>query len=178
MYSGPHINNWWIKIILIFYSVHITFNYMQKFNIVGRDFIYLAFCLIMVGYLNKNSSICRNCSKLWFWCSCFLIISFWLFLTVVIHLFQGARKSAIGQRIIAILPYIKQEIPIIIVFRALGFVSDRDILEHIIYDFDDPEMMEMVSYLNTKYFTCYIKYSWNISSKKANDKSVQQCIYG
>ncbi|XP_076466253.1 DNA-directed RNA polymerase II subunit RPB2 [Babylonia areolata] len=56
----------------------------------------------------------------------------------------GAKKSAIGQRIIAILPYIKQEIPIIIVFRALGFVSDRDILEHIIYDFDDPEMMEMV----------------------------------
>lgn len=56
----------------------------------------------------------------------------------------GAKKSAIGQRIIGILPYIKQEIPIIIVFRALGFVSDRDILEHIIYDFDDPEMMEMV----------------------------------
>ena len=55
------------------------------------------------------------------------------------------KKSAIGQRIIAILPYIKQEIPIMIVFRALGFVADRDILEHIIYDFDDPEMMEMVS---------------------------------
>lgn len=49
-----------------------------------------------------------------------------------------------GQRIIAILPYIKQEIPVMIVFRALGFVSDRDILEHIIYDFEDPEMMEMV----------------------------------
>lgn len=57
---------------------------------------------------------------------------------------QGNRKSAIGQRIITILPYIRQEIPVIIVFRALGFVSDRDILEHIIYDFDDPEMMEMV----------------------------------
>jgi len=63
---------------------------------------------------------------------------------VVCCIFQSARKSAIGQRIISILPYIKQEIPVIIVFRALGFVSDRDILEHIIYDFDDPEMMEMV----------------------------------
>ncbi|KHJ93906.1 DNA-directed RNA polymerase II subunit RPB2 family protein [Oesophagostomum dentatum] len=56
----------------------------------------------------------------------------------------GAKKTAMGQRIIAILPYIKQEIPVMIVFRALGFVSDRDILEHIIYDFEDPEMMEMV----------------------------------
>lgn len=60
-------------------------------------------------------------------------------------LFQSIKKSAIGQRIIAVLPYIKQEIPIMIVFRALGFVADRDILEHIIYDFDDPEMMEMVN---------------------------------
>jgi hypothetical protein len=31
----------------------------------------------------------------------------------------------LGQRIVAILPYIKQEIPIMIVFRALGFVADR-----------------------------------------------------
>ena len=57
---------------------------------------------------------------------------------------NNVKKSAIGQRIVAILPYIKQEIPIMIVFRALGFVADRDILEHIIYDFDDPELMEMV----------------------------------
>ena len=57
----------------------------------------------------------------------------------------GAKKGSIGQRIIATIPYIRQEIPIMIVFRALGFVSDRDILEHIIYNFDDQEMMEMVS---------------------------------
>ncbi|VDD91228.1 unnamed protein product [Enterobius vermicularis] len=56
----------------------------------------------------------------------------------------GGKKTAMGQKIIAILPYIKQEIPVMIVFRALGFVSDHDILEHIIYDFEDPEMMEMV----------------------------------
>uniref|UniRef100_A0AC35U9I0 DNA-directed RNA polymerase subunit beta n=1 Tax=Rhabditophanes sp. KR3021 TaxID=114890 RepID=A0AC35U9I0_9BILA len=57
---------------------------------------------------------------------------------------NAQKKAQVGQRMIAILPYIKQEIPIMIVFRALGFVNDRDILEHIIYDFNDPEMMEMV----------------------------------
>jgi len=75
--------------------------------------------------------------------------------------FQSARKSAIGQRIIAILPYIKQEIPVIIVFRALGFVSDRDILEHIIYDFDDPEMMEMVCFLFSLLTTGHMSCLWH-----------------
>lgn len=73
------------------------------------------------------------------------------FANIFLHFFfssvQGVKKSAIGQRIVSTLPYIRQEVPIIIVFRALGFVSDRDILEHIIYDFDDPEMMEMVCHL-------------------------------
>ena len=67
-----------------------------------------------------------------------------LFVSMVARGGAGAKKSAIGQRIVATIPYIRQEIPIMIVFRALGFVSDRDILEHIIYDFDDQEMMEMV----------------------------------
>ena len=56
----------------------------------------------------------------------------------------GSKKGPYGQRIIATVPYIRLEIPIMIVFRALGYVSDRDILEHIIYDFEDIEMMEMV----------------------------------
>ena len=30
------------------------------------------------------------------------------------------------------------------VFRALGLVADRDILEHVIYEFDAPELKEMV----------------------------------
>lgn len=57
----------------------------------------------------------------------------------------GSKKGAMGQCIVVTLPYIRQEIPIMIVFRALGFVSDRDILEHIIYDFQDMEMMEAVN---------------------------------
>jgi hypothetical protein len=30
------------------------------------------------------------------------------------------------------------------VFRALGFVADKDILEHICYDFSDTQMMELL----------------------------------
>jgi DNA-directed RNA polymerase II subunit RPB2 len=56
----------------------------------------------------------------------------------------SSRRGAVGQLIVAIIPYIKEEIPIIVVFRALGFESDRDILEHVVYDFEDQEMMEKI----------------------------------
>ncbi|XP_045792607.1 DNA-directed RNA polymerase II subunit RPB2-like [Trifolium pratense] len=49
-----------------------------------------------------------------------------------------------GRYIRATLPYIRTEIPIIIVFRALGFVADKDILQHICYDFSDTQMMELL----------------------------------
>ena len=42
------------------------------------------------------------------------------------------------------MPYIRDPIPVVIVFRALGFVADREILEHIVCDFSDPVLMEMV----------------------------------
>ena len=42
------------------------------------------------------------------------------------------------------LPYIRTEIPLLVVFRALGFVADKDILEHNVYDFGDHEMMDLL----------------------------------
>ena len=42
------------------------------------------------------------------------------------------------------LPYIRSDIPIFIAFRALGFVADKDILEHIVYDLRDNEMMDLL----------------------------------
>ena len=42
------------------------------------------------------------------------------------------------------MPYMRQDIPLFIVFRALGFVSDKNILEHILYDFRDQEMIDML----------------------------------
>lgn len=53
-------------------------------------------------------------------------------------------KGTTGQYIRATIPYIKEDIPIVIVFRALGFVTDKEIYEHICYDLRDQEMLEML----------------------------------
>ncbi|KAJ3200082.1 DNA-dependent RNA polymerase II [Entophlyctis luteolus] len=42
------------------------------------------------------------------------------------------------------LPYIKSEIPIVIVFRALGVISDKEIMDKVCYDFDDVQMLELL----------------------------------
>lgn len=42
------------------------------------------------------------------------------------------------------LPYVKNDIPLVIVFRALDIVSDADILEKIVFDQSDKEMMDML----------------------------------
>ncbi|RZC63509.1 hypothetical protein C5167_025267 [Papaver somniferum] len=55
-----------------------------------------------------------------------------------------AKGSSPGQCTRATLPYIRADIPIIVVFRALGFVADKDILEHICYDFQDSEMVDLL----------------------------------
>ncbi|KAL4102971.1 hypothetical protein PRIC1_006712 [Phytophthora ramorum] len=64
--------------------------------------------------------------------------------TMYVQMYQkGGGKSAItGNQIRAVIPYIRQDIPVVIIFRALGFVADREILEHICYDFSDAELME------------------------------------
>ena len=56
----------------------------------------------------------------------------------------GGVKGVSGACIHATVPYIRTEIPVVILFRALGFVSDRDILEHIVYDFSDPHLIELI----------------------------------
>ena len=56
---------------------------------------------------------------------------------------EGGKGGAFGKVIKASLPYIKTDIPIAIVFRALGIVSDEDILNHICRK-DDTQMLEML----------------------------------
>ncbi|KAG5914999.1 DNA-dependent RNA polymerase II [Claviceps capensis] len=53
-------------------------------------------------------------------------------------------RGGFGQTIHTTLPFVKSELPIAIVFRALGVVSDEDILNHICYDRNDSQMLEML----------------------------------
>jgi len=63
--------------------------------------------------------------------------------TIYMQMYNNAgRGQSRGNQIRVTLPYVRVDIPVIIVFRALGFVADRDVLEHIVYDFGDTEMME------------------------------------
>ncbi|KAL1919436.1 DNA-directed RNA polymerase II subunit RPB2 [Calcarisporiella thermophila] len=57
---------------------------------------------------------------------------------------RSADKGSTGQYIRAQLPYSRQDIPVVIVFRAFGIVADRDVLEHICYDPNDMEMLDML----------------------------------
>ncbi|EJD51976.1 DNA-dependent RNA polymerase II second largest subunit [Auricularia subglabra TFB-10046 SS5] len=61
-----------------------------------------------------------------------------------VKMFHRNQEKTSGNTIKATIPYIKQDIPIWIVFRALGVMSDRDILEHICYDMHDVTMLEML----------------------------------
>ena len=56
----------------------------------------------------------------------------------------GQVKGVTGSCIHSTVPYIRDPIPVVILFRALGFVADREILEHVVCDFSDPVLMEMV----------------------------------
>jgi DNA-directed RNA polymerase II subunit RPB2 len=53
-------------------------------------------------------------------------------------------KAANEQVIRATLPYIKSEIPVVVLFRAMGFVADHDIIRHICFDPTDVRMMELL----------------------------------
>ncbi|KAI5296373.1 DNA-dependent RNA polymerase II [Ascosphaera acerosa] len=56
----------------------------------------------------------------------------------------GTSRESNGPMIKSTLPYIRDDIPIMIVFRALGVVSDEDILNHICYDPNDLPMLELL----------------------------------
>ena len=64
--------------------------------------------------------------------------------TLYIQMYQKGGRGAIeGNQIRSTLPYIRTDVPVVVIFRALGFVADRDIIEHVVYDLTDGEMMDL-----------------------------------
>lgn len=57
---------------------------------------------------------------------------------------RGKSKNANDQVIRCTVPYAKDSIPLFVLFRAMGFVADKEILQHIVYDFEDAEMLELL----------------------------------
>ncbi|KAJ1973884.1 DNA-dependent RNA polymerase II, partial [Dimargaris xerosporica] len=64
--------------------------------------------------------------------------------TVFVKLPTRHVERGITPGIKASIPYIRQDLPIVIIFRALGLVADRDILQHICYDSADFAMLDIL----------------------------------
>ncbi|GMH93424.1 hypothetical protein TrVE_jg1434 [Triparma verrucosa] len=64
--------------------------------------------------------------------------------TLYLQMYNKAGRGAIeGNQIRATMPYIRSDIPVVIIFRALGRNDDRSIIEHVVYDLEDGEMMDL-----------------------------------
>eukprot|EP00049_Salpingoeca_infusionum_P018639 m.358096 g.358096 ORF g.358096 m.358096 type:complete len:1157 (-) comp18035_c0_seq1:234-3704(-) len=56
-----------------------------------------------------------------------------------------ASSAGTGYELNCIIPYVRESVPLVLLFRALGFEADQAILKHIIYDFSDVDMLQMLS---------------------------------
>jgi len=70
----------------------------------------------------------------------------------------GGTGRAVGRYkpgcIYVTLPYSREDIPLALVFRALGIISDKEILERIVYDLDDARMLELLKPSIEEAFAC------------------------
>ena len=51
-----------------------------------------------------------------------------------------SKETGFGKTLKIYLRKIKSDLPLFVVFRALGIISDKEILSYIIYDNDEPEL--------------------------------------
>ncbi|KAK7555632.1 hypothetical protein IWX49DRAFT_53285 [Phyllosticta citricarpa] len=54
------------------------------------------------------------------------------------------QKEGMGNTLYGTLPYVKSDVPVVLIFRALGVVSDEDVINHICFDKNDTEMLEAI----------------------------------
>ena len=62
--------------------------------------------------------------------------------TLYVKMLARMSKETAGRPLYATVPYVREDIPAIVVFRALGIEADREIMELIVYDLEDKAMCE------------------------------------
>lgn len=66
---------------------------------------------------------------------------------------QGRTSTQEGNQIRVKIANVQTDVPVVVVFRAMGFVTDRSVLDHVVYDISiDDEMLEL--------FRCVGPRSW------------------
>ena len=55
----------------------------------------------------------------------------------------------------ASIPHIRQDVPVCVLFRALGILSEKDILSYIVYDVDEPSNKEIIKLLKPSLMEAY-----------------------
>ncbi|KAJ9127156.1 DNA-dependent RNA polymerase II [Naganishia onofrii] len=63
---------------------------------------------------------------------------------MIIKLLNGNADRGTNNVMRATLPYVRRDIPIMLIFRGLGVLSDQEIMKHIVYDATDTEMTDLV----------------------------------
>lgn len=61
-----------------------------------------------------------------------------------VKLLRKSESEHHGQPVRCSIPYIRDDIPLAVLFRALDVASDKDILEHVVFDLNDHEMVAMM----------------------------------
>ena len=59
----------------------------------------------------------------------------------------SSKETQFGKYIRVVIHHVKHDIPIFILFRALGIESDKEIIEYILYDLEDPLNIKLLPYL-------------------------------
>tara|TARA_B110000114_G_scaffold157788_1_gene172582 strand:+ start:4911 stop:8537 length:3627 start_codon:yes stop_codon:yes gene_type:complete len=59
----------------------------------------------------------------------------------------STKETQFGKYIRVIIHHVKHDIPIFILFRALGIESDKEIVEYILYDLEDKKNLKLLKYL-------------------------------
>ena len=65
--------------------------------------------------------------------------------TTILHL--NSKANHLGRTIRMVTNFIRSEIPVFVMFRALGVESDKDIIQHIVLDIKDPKNQRLVAEL-------------------------------